>query len=188
MLALSRRRPGHGEPAMADTLRDNRSGCLPVSTSEADEAVILSASFQRRACALCRERAEQAAVAVATEAPAGGEGEGANKSRITDESLQVASKKEEGEKRGAIAVLRFRANVHELYTLLQSVEVQPAGDAGEGEDGEPAFLPPGKRGWKHALLCEEAAGWADMAREGGEGSTPAFLWSAELPDFQVRSA
>lgn len=140
----------------------------------ADGGVVgLSASFQRRTCALCRDRAEQAAAgAGATQK------EGASTAWSNGKSTSA-------EKKAAISALRFRAAAHELYALLESVELQPAGAAGEDEDGDPAFLPPGKRGWKHAVLCEEAAGWADMASEAG-GTRGEPLPSAELPDFQVQ--
>lgn len=132
-----------------------------------DGAVVLSASFQRRASALCRDRAEQANT-VAQSLQSGPEDAGVRP-----------------ELKAAVAELRFRAAAYELYTLLEAVELQPAGTGGGDEDEDPAFLPPGKRGWKHALLCEEAAGWADLMREGG-GSRGTRLLCAELPDFQVR--
>lgn len=137
------------------------------AASAVDGAVVLSASFQRRASVLCRDRAEQA-TAVAQSPQSGPE----------DASIRP-------ELKAAVAELRFRVSAHELYTLLEAVELQPAGAGGGGEDEDPAFLPPGKRGWKHALLCEEAAGWADLMREVG-GSRGTRLLCAELPNFQVR--
>lgn len=141
---------------------------------------MLSHSFHSRVCALCRERAEQAST------------ETASRSAAFDSDLELdnegkgAQDAQDSGRAAAVAVLRFRANSYALYALLSSVEIQPAGAAGEDEDGDPAFLPPGKRGWKHALLCEEAAGWAEMARERGGSPGGARLLSAELPDFQVR--
>lgn len=133
-------------------------------------SVELSASFQRRTCALCRERADQAA-------EASGAASAASAVEPRDKNTTPTE-----EKAAAVAALRFRAAAFELYTVLESVKLNPAGED-EGED--PAFLPPGKRGWKHAALCEEAAGWADAVR-GGEGARGAPLPSAELPEFQVR--
>lgn len=144
----------------------------PKIGSRPDGAIKLSASFQRRACDLCRERAEQAAGVTAAVAAA--EKTSTDKSKNSSIALPT-------ENEAAIAVLRFRAAAFELYTVLESVELNPAA---EGEDGDPAFLPPGKRGWKHGVLCEEAAGWADMVRGVG-GARGAPLPSAELPEFQV---
>lgn len=139
------------------------SASSPDSTS--DRILELSASFQRRVSALCRERAEQAA--------AGAETDGSK-----DKAAPPARNNKSGA--AAAAALRFRAAAFELYTVLESVELNPAGGY---EDEDPAFLAPGNRGWKHGVLCEEAAGWADMVRETGGGAP---LPSAELPDFQVR--
>lgn len=132
--------------------------------------VELSASFQRRASALCRERADRAAAAWAAVA--------ATASTVEPSDKDAANKGDAA----AVAALRFRAAAFELYTVLESVKLNPAG---EDDDEDPAFLPPGKRGWKHAALCEEAAGWADAVR-GAEGARRAALPSAELPEFQVR--
>lgn len=133
--------------------------------------VELSASFQRRSSELCRERADQAAAAAAVLAAASAAEEPGDE--------EGAAAKEDA---AAVAALRFRAAAFELYTVLECVKLNPAG---EDEDEDPAFLPPGKRGWKHAALCEEAAGWADAVR-GAEGARGAALPSAELPEFQVR--
>lgn len=139
-------------------------------SSRPDGAVELSASFQRRACDLCRDRAEQAARATAAATT-----ERSSTDVTNSDSSPLPSEN------AAIAVLRFRAAAFELYTVLESVELNPAA---EGEEDDPAFLPPGKRGWKHGVLCEEAAGWADMVRGvGGARGIP--LPSAELPEFQV---
>lgn len=124
-------------------------------------AVELSVSFQRKTCALCRERADQAAAAST--------GEPRDKNAASTGNA------------AAVAALRFRAAAFELYTVLERVKLNPAG---EDEDENPAFLPRGRRGWKHAALCEEAAGWADAVR-GAEGAQGAALPSAELPEFQV---
>lgn len=150
------------------------------NASRPDGVIELSASFQRRASDLCRERAEQAAAAGggATAVPAGRSP--TNKKSKNDSNPPLPTTANEA----AIAALRFRAAAFELYTVLESVELNPAA---EGEEDDPAFLPPGKRGWKHGVLCEEAAGWADMVRGvgvGGARGTP--LPSAELPGFQVR--
>lgn len=141
------------------------SSSSPDSTS--DRALELSASLQRRVSALCRERAEQAA--------AGAETDG-SKDKAAAAVAPVGNNKSGA---AAAAALRFRAAAFELYTVLESVELNPAGG---DEDEDPAFLAPGNRGWKHGVLCEEAAGWADMVRETGGAPLP----SAELPDFQVR--
>lgn len=145
-------------------------------------ATPLSASFQRRASALCRDRADTSETAEAEAGLGGGAGTGGAVSPqgVKDKSAPAKNKE-------AVSMLRFRAAAHELYTLLESVELQPAGAAGEDGDGDPAFLPPGKRGWKHALLCEEAVGWVDMVREAG-GARGVPLSSAQLPEFQVRPA
>ena len=140
-------------------------------------AIELSASFQRRASALCRERADQAA--------------GAGAGAASGTEAAAASAEEEPREHGAasrddvaaVAALRFRAAAFELYTVLESVKLNPAG---EDEDEDPAFLPPGKRGWRHAALCEEAAGWAEAVRGGAAGARGAALPSAELPEFQVQ--
>lgn len=168
---------------------------VPGAVSAGDtEGNAFSASFHRRVCDLCRERADKAATSITTRAAIDGEADSSTREpqATFSESLRQPPPPRQGqegdEKTAAIAALRFRANAHELYTLLQSVEVQPAGVAGEGEDGDPAFLPPGKRGWKHGLLCEEAAGWAQMTREGGGAAVPSrgtASWSVDLPGFQV---
>lgn len=146
-----------------------------------DGAVVLSASFQRRASTLCRDRAERQAAEAAQSEQSGSEEDAG----VRPEEEPKAEAEAEAVAL-AVAELRFRAAAYELYILLEAVELQPAG-AGGGDEGEdPAFLPPGKRGWKHALLCEEAAGWADLVREGG-GSRGTRLPCAELPDFQVRN-
>ncbi|CAM9437484.1 unnamed protein product [Ectocarpus sp. 4 AP-2014] len=142
------------------------SASSPYSTS--DRILELSASFQRRVSALCRERAEQAA--------AGAETDGSKDKAAAAVAVRPAGNNKSGA--AAAAVLRFRAAAFELYTVLESVELNPAGG---DEDEDPAFLAPGNRGWKHGGLCEEAAGWADMVRETGGGAP---LPSAELPDFQ----
>lgn len=134
----------------------------PASASRPDGKIELSASFQRRCSALCRDRSELEA-GVANPEP-----------ELVSVSVDLSVEKANA---SAISSLRFRAAAFELYTVLESVKLDPAR---EEEDDDPAFLPPGKRGWKHAALCEEAAGWADMAREAG--GVP----SAELPDFEVR--
>lgn len=138
--------------------------------STEDGAIFLSVSFQRRVCALCRERADKAAAEAAVAATEGDATAGSK-----DGSAAPT------EREAAISALRFRAAAFELYTVLEAVELQPAGAGGEDENGDPAFLPPGKRGWRHALLCEEAAGWADIERRG-----TALRSMQELPDFQVR--
>ncbi|CAM9228135.1 unnamed protein product, partial [Hapterophycus canaliculatus] len=132
------------------------------TSSKLDGKIELSASFQQRSSALCRQRAELVGgVTPPLEAEAA----------PADESKETAKAK-------AASSLSFRVAAFELYTVLQSVKLDPAR---EDEDEDPAFLPPGKRGWKHAALCEEAAGWANMAREaGGVRSVP----SAELPEFE----
>lgn len=130
--------------------------------------IALSASFQKRLSVLCHERAEIAAVSLEeTEASRG------------ENSL--------GRKAMAVSMLRFRVAAFELYGLLGSVELQPAGVAGGDEEGDSSFLPPGKRGWRHTLLCEEAAGWADIAR-GSVVVRREGLPCAQLPDFQVGTA
>ncbi len=138
-----------------------------------DGAIELSVSFQRRTSALCRERADQAAPPREPAAAVPPNGKGAPMDEPENGKVAPAA---------AVAALRFRAAAFELYTVLESVKLNPAG---EDEDEDPAFLPPGKRGWKHAALCEEAAGWAGMVR-GAEGGRGAPLPSAELPEFQVR--
>ncbi|CAB1100113.1 unnamed protein product [Ectocarpus sp. CCAP 1310/34] len=142
------------------------SATSPDSTS--DRMLELSASFQRRVSALCRERAEQAA--------AGAEIDGSKDKAAAAVAVPPAGNNKSGA--AAAAALRFRAAAFELYTVLESVELNPAGG---DEDEDPAFLAPGNRGWKYGVLCEEAAGWADMVRETGGGAP---LPSAELPDFQ----
>lgn len=188
MLALGGRR---ADGVGASDGKKSVSGAVPAGDNEGNA---LSASFHRRVCDLCRERAGKAATSAATAAAFDEEADSFTRepqeavSASSRPPLPLGQRQEGDEKTAAIAALRFRANAHELYTLLQSVEVQPAGVAGEGEDGDPAFLPPGKRGWKHGLLCEEAAGWAEMTREGGEAAVPSRdtgSWSANLPDFQV---
>lgn len=149
-------------------------------------AVDLSASVQRRICELCRERAGQAeSILEAAVVPPSTRLSGGSLSMPVskDESVAITSGMVPAKNNAAaVSSLRLRAAAHELYSLLELVEVQVAE---KGEKEEPAFLPPGKRGWKHALLCEEAAGWASMAREAGESRrTP--LPSADLPDFQVQ--
>lgn len=141
--------------------------------SSEDGAICLSVFFQRRACALCRERVDKAtaAAAAATEGDA---------SAWSKDGTAAPTERE-----AAISTLLFRAAAFELYTVLEAVGLQPAGAGGEDENGEPAFLPPGKRGWRHALLCEEAAGWADIER-GGTAVRSMHAPSVELPDFQVR--
>ena len=130
----------------------------------------LSSSFQRRLSVLCHERSEQAAAG----------GEEMDTRKASTEAFRGESSWRR--KAAAVSVLRFRVTAFKLYCLLESVELQPAGAEGEGVDGDTSFLPPGRRGWKHALLCEEAAGWADMVREdAGEQGVPC----AQLPDFQV---
>lgn len=137
------------------------------SPSTQSQALVLSASFQERVCELCRERADRAETAgiSSSEAEAG-----------RDLMGHEAS----------IAALRFRASTYDLYRLLKSVEIHPAGADGEAEGGDPAFLPPGRRGWRYTLLAEEAAGWAEMAHRHGR-SRGAALMGAELPEFQVIS-
>ncbi|CAN0448449.1 unnamed protein product, partial [Ectocarpus sp. 8 AP-2014] len=142
------------------------SATSPDSTS--DRTLELSASFQRRVSALCRERAERAA--------AGAETDGSKDKAAAAVAVSPAGNNKSGA--AATAALRFRAAAFELYTVLESVELNPAGG---DEDEDPAFLAPGNRGWKHGVLCEEAAGWADMVRETGGGAP---LPSAELPNFQ----
>lgn len=134
--------------------------------SRPEGKVELSASFQRRCAALCRERTTELETVVTPE---------------TDSAPVDEDPKEKADS-AALPSLRFRTAAFELFTVLESVKLDPAR---EDEDEDPAFLPPGKRGWKHAALCEEAAGWADMVREaGGAQDVP----SAELPDFEVREA
>lgn len=146
------------------------------NASRPDGAIELSSSFQRRACDLCRERAEQAAAGGgATAAPADRAPTGKKSQNGSGSPLPTTANE------AAIASLRFRAAAFELYTVLESVELNPAA---EGEEDDPAFLPPGNRGWKHGVLCEEAAGWADMVR-GVDGARGTPLPSAELPEFQV---
>lgn len=127
--------------------------------------IVLSASFQKRLSVLCHERAELAAAEL-------------------EETEVSRGESSQGRKAVAVSVLRFRVAAFELYGLLGSVELQPAGVAGGDEDGDSSFLPPGKRGWRHTLLCEEAAGWADMAR-GSAVVRREALPCAQLPDFQV---
>ncbi|CAM9533516.1 unnamed protein product [Scytosiphon promiscuus] len=130
-------------------------------SSRPDGKVELSASFQRRCSALCRVRTKM-------EEEMAPEAEPARADDSRDGARTAA----------AVSSLCFRAAAFELYTVLESVKLDPAR---EDEDEDPAFLPPGKRGWKHAALCEEAAGWADMVRRaGGALGVP----SAELPDFE----
>ena len=144
-------------------------------------AIELSASFQRRASALCRERADQAAGAGAGAGAGAASGMEASAASAEEEPREnVAASREDV---AAVAALRFRAAAFELYTVLESVKLNPAG---EDEDEDPAFLPPGKRGWRHGALCEEAAGWAEAVRGGAAGARGAALPSAELPEFQVQ--
>lgn len=170
---------GGGEAGGGERARQAPSVPLD-KTARPDGAIELSASFQRRTSALCRERAEQAAPREPAAVPPNGKR--AVPPMDESENGKVAADPEADNGAAAVAALRFRAAAFELYTVLESVKLNPAG---EDEDEDPAFLPPGKRGWKHAALCEEAAGWAGMVR-GAEGGRGAPLPSAELPEFQVR--
>lgn len=149
-------------PFSTSAEEDSRSIPVPVAQTA---PTALSASFQKRLSVLCHERAELAVVS----------------SEETEASRGESSLPR---KAAAVSMLRFRVAAFELYGLLGSVELQPAGVVGGDEDGDSSFLPPGKRGWKHTLLCEEAAGWAEIARRSAvvrrEG-----LSCAQLPDFQV---
>lgn len=181
--------------AQAMASLEGGSTAQPTSPDAASNCLVtigLSASFQRRVCALSRDRAEEAAAAVAAAAEEAvptrsktikaGERAAIEDGRTGPPASDAKDARTVSEKKGAISALRFRAAAFDLYSLLDSVEVQPAGAAGEDGDEHSAFLPPGKRGWKHAFLCEEAAGWADMVRGASEGMP---LLSAELPDMQV---
>lgn len=134
----------------------------------------LSDSFHRRVCALCRERTDQ--VETAPSGSGSASGSPGSETAVDSERRELA-----------LAQLRFRACAYELYDLLGSVEVQPAGVGGGDDGGDPGFFPPGQRGWRYTSLAEETAAWVHMAKlaHKDQHARGATLASAELPDFQV---